>query len=141
MWWFRRQHADSQALSAERGHITRRILGVGLWDAQCGEVIVPRETAASGDFLPASGRLQDEADVDAEARQHVDEAVGAEQIDPPSEHVADAWLRDAQEFRGLGLRQSSRRDGLLQLDQQVGTNQQVLGFVGGEAEIAEHIAA
>jgi hypothetical protein len=82
MWWFRRQHAGSQALSAERGNITRLILGVGLRDAQCGEVIVPREVAASGDFLPASGRLQDEADVDAEAGQHVDEAVGAEQIDP-----------------------------------------------------------
>lgn len=53
------------------------------------------EVAASGDFLPASGRLQDEADVDAQAGQHVNEAVGAEQIDPPSEHVADA-RRDAQ---------------------------------------------
>jgi hypothetical protein len=59
----------------------------------------------------------------------------------PLEHVADARLRDAQEFGGLRLRQASRGDHLLKLDQQVGANQEMLGFVGREPEIAEYVAA
>jgi len=69
-----------------------------------------------GDVLPAARRLYDEADVDAEPGQHVDQTVSAEQIDPPSEEVADARLRDAQNLGGLGLRQSTRGDRLLKLD-------------------------
>ena len=99
------------------------------------------ETAASRDLLPAPRRLQDEPYMDAEAREHVNQSVGAEQVNPPAEHVADPRLRDAQQFGGLGLRQSSSCDDLLKLNQQVGANQEVLGLVGGEAEIAEHVAA
>lgn len=73
----------SGALSL-RGHITRPVFGSSLRDALCGEVTVPWEKATSGDLLPAAGRLQDEADVDAETREHVNQAIGAEQIDPPS---------------------------------------------------------
>jgi hypothetical protein len=53
------------------------------------------------------------------------------------QQVADARLRGAQNPGGLRLRQSSRRDRLLKLDQQVGANQQMLGFLGGESEIAK----
>jgi hypothetical protein len=44
--------------------------------------------------------------------------------------VADATLSDAQEFRDFCLRQPMRGDRLLELNQQVGADQQMRGLIG-----------
>ena len=76
----------------------------------------------------------------AETRQHINQAIRAEEIDPASQEVAHARLCNFQDRGGLRLRQCAHGDRLLKLDQQVSADQQVLGFVGGEPEIAEEIA-
>jgi hypothetical protein len=49
-------------------------------------------------------------------RQHVNQAVRAEQVNPTALQVADARLGDAQDLGCLGLREPPRREGFLQLD-------------------------
>jgi pimeloyl-ACP methyl ester carboxylesterase len=65
----------------------------------------------SGDAPTRS--LQDEADVHAETRKHVNQAVRAEEIDPASQQVAHAWLCHAENFGGFCLSQSARAKLLL----------------------------
>lgn len=79
MWRYPRRCADSPTHSADGGNITRLVFERELVDAQDGEAIVPRRPLASGHLLPAAGRVQDEAYMHAEARQHVNQTVGAEQ--------------------------------------------------------------
>lgn len=76
-----------------------------------------RYTAPSGD-APAGG-LQDEPHVHTKARQHVDQTICAEQIDPSSQQIADARLRHAEDLTadngrmdGAELRLTPRRDAL-----------------------------
>ena len=73
-------------------------------------------------------RLQDETNVHAEARQHVNQAISTEQIDSPTQEITDAGLGDAQDSGSLRLGQSARRERLLELNQQVGADQEMLGF-------------
>lgn len=65
----------------------------------------------------------------AEACEHVDQAVGTEEIDATPQQVAHARLCHAENLGGLNLSQSARGQRLLQLNEQIGTDQQVLGCV------------
>jgi hypothetical protein len=86
-------------------------------------------------------RLQDKTHAHAEPCQHIDQAVRAEEIDTAAQQVADARLSDVQHRRSLDLGQRSRRECFLELEEQVGADQQVFRFFGGESEIPEHIAS
>lgn len=96
----------------------------------------------AGSRRATTHRLQDEAQAHAhaEARQHANQVVGANEIDAAAQQVCDTRLRDPQELRGVRLRQSSCGDGLLELNQQVRANQQALSFFDGEPQIAEDTA-
>ena len=75
------------------------------------------------------------------ARQHIDQTVCAEQIDPSTPQVADARLCDAENVGGLYL--LVRADLLIQLQKALasrGLTQQMLRFVGGESQIPKHVA-
>lgn len=50
MWRFRRQHADSQGLSADGGHIMRHVLGSGSPERASGEAIVRRRKRGQATF-------------------------------------------------------------------------------------------
>jgi hypothetical protein len=64
-----------------------------------------------------SGKFHDEANVNAEARQHVNQAVRTEEIDPPSQQVAHARLCDAQDLGRLRLCEAQRGGRFLKLNQ------------------------
>ena len=78
--------------------------------------------------------------MDAQAREHIDQRIGAKEIDPASEQVADARLGYAENFCQLSLRKATRRDHLLKPDHQVRPDNEVLGLRAGKAQIAEDIA-
>lgn len=60
----------------------------------------------SCDFRGAK-RARHEADTNAKAREHVDEGVGAEQVDAPPEQVADTRLGHAHDPGRFGLPEAS----------------------------------
>ena len=62
-------------------------------------------------------------------------------IDTATQQVADARLSDVQHLRSLDLGQRSRRECFLELEEQVGADQQVCRFFCEESEIPEHIAS
>ena len=62
------------------------------------------------DLEAASTGLDGQANAGSQARQHVNECVGTEEINPPAEKIAHAWLGHAQDLSGLSLFQSARRD-------------------------------
>ena len=68
--------------------------------------------------------------MEAQPRQHVNEAIRAEEVDASAQQIADARLRDPKGLGCLGLRQPLRRDHLLQLNHQIGANEQMLGLFG-----------
>ena len=71
--------------------------------------------------------------------EHVDQGIGAEQVDVAAKEVAYAGLRDAENGRSLFERPTVER--LLHANHQIRTNQKVLGFLSREPQIAEDIAA
>ena len=75
----------------------------GAFPRPSGSVGARESTWASCDFCATSTRLDREADLCAEACQHVDQRVRAEQVDAPSEEVADARLRHPKDFGRLSL--------------------------------------
>jgi hypothetical protein len=79
--------------------------------------------------------------VNAEPRQHVNQRVRAEEVQATAQQITHAGLRDAQDRGGLGLRQVPRANRFPKLDQQIGSDQQMLRFLGREREIAKDIAA
>src|SRR3990172_3226688 len=81
----------------------------------------PREL---GDSNAPLGGPYNEPDTDAQACEKIDQGVDAVQVDAPTHKLADAGLRDAEEFRCLCLFQPACRDGLLQLDHQIPTHLQ-----------------
>ena len=87
------------------------------------------------------GRRGDEADLDSWASQHVDESIGAEQLDAAAEQVADSWLADSEELGGLRLPQAARPKLLIEPDHEVGAHQEVLRLVRRESEIPEYVSA
>jgi hypothetical protein len=76
---------------------------------------------------------QDNPDSNPKPSQHVDQGIRAEQVDPTAKEIADAGLPDAEDLRRLGLLEPSPLDRLLRGDNQVGTDQEVLGLLRGEA--------
>jgi len=83
--------------------------------------------------------LKDEPGADSELGQHVDQSLGAEEIDPATHEVADSRLSDAQQLSGLALLELARRNRPLEIQQQVGTNPERFGLVGREAEVSKHV--
>ena len=96
---------------------------------------------ALGSLESATGGFENEPNTDAEAGEHVDERVSAEQVYPAPKQVTHPRLGHAENFCYLGLLEVSRRDHLLDLDHQVRPNEQVLGLGRGKAEIPKNIAA
>src|SRR5262249_43458109 len=100
-----------------------------------------RIVSASALRYPTACRLQHEAPAYAESRQHVDQGTRAEQIDASTPQIADTWRSDLQQPGCLNLSQFSGGECLLDLKQQVCTDQQVLRFFRGKPEIPEYVAA
>ena len=48
--------------------------------------------AESGDFQSTPGGLEDEAHVNAEARQHINQRIRTEEVEAPSQQVAHARI-------------------------------------------------
>src|SRR5437773_12439312 len=71
-------------------------------------------------------RRGDETDLDSQASQHVDESIGAEELNTAAQQVADAWLTDSQELGCLSLLQAPRPNLLLEPDHKVGAHEEVL---------------
>jgi len=88
-----------------------------------------------------SQRLRDKANPNTESREHADRGIGAEQIDASSQQIADSWLRDSEQFGDLSLRETSRGNQRLQLDQQIGANRQVRRLFTREANVPKNVAA
>jgi hypothetical protein len=97
-----------------------------------------REAEALRDPLARRG---DEADLDSQASQHVDESVGAKKIDATAQHVADSRLANSEELGGLSLLQAPRLKLLLEPDHEVGAHEEVLCLVGREPKISEDVSA
>jgi hypothetical protein len=67
--------------------------------------------------------LDHQPNADAKPRQHVDQSIGAEQIDAPAKEIADPGLCDPKHLRRFYLLKAPRRDSFLNLNQQVSTNE------------------
>src|SRR6516164_1833452 len=91
--------------------------------------------------LSSTGRLDHEPHLHSEPAEHVDQRLDAEEMQPPPQEVADARLAHLQQLRELRLLQASRGHDLLNLDQEVRADDEVLGLLLGEAEIAKHVPA
>jgi len=63
---------------------------------------------------------------DREARKHVDQTLGAKEIDASAQKIAHAGPANVQQPGRLQLCQFLRGDGLLELNHQVGTDEQAL---------------
>lgn len=64
-------------------------------------------------------RLDNQPHTDARPRQHIDQRIGAEQVDPSAQKTADAGLRDSKDSCCLGLLEPLRSNGPLHLNQQI----------------------
>jgi hypothetical protein len=73
------------------------------------------------------------------SREHVDEAVDAEELDLAAHEIANPRLRYTKEPSGLGLRESAIVNELPNTRHQSGTDPQMSGLVRVEAEISEYI--
>jgi hypothetical protein len=91
---------------------------------------LPLTALALGDSQFTPGGRQSKFDANAGPGKHVNKGINAEQVDAPPHKLADAGLRNAEEFRCLNLFQTARRDGLLQVDHQIRTHLQVFGLLG-----------
>src|SRR5439155_14953887 len=103
-----------------------------------GRLGTPRAPSILGD-PPA--RRGDEPDLDPQTSQHVDESIGAEEVDAAAQQVADSRLADSKQLGGLSLFQAQRPKRLLEPDHEVGAHQEVLRFARRESEVAKYISA
>jgi hypothetical protein len=53
--------------------------------------------------LPGPTRPDYEPDAYAKPRQHVDQGIGAEQVDATTQEITDTWLRDPKRLRRFCL--------------------------------------
>lgn len=102
---------------------TRR--GVRRNTPRCATPTPSSHAKLSSRAIPGSTRPDYQPDTYAQARQHVDQSIGAEQINATAQEVAHPRLRDPKHSRGLGLGEMSRPDRFLHLNQQVGMDEQV----------------
>jgi hypothetical protein len=72
--------------------------------------------------------------------EHLNQGVNAESIDLATSKIADSRLRDAQELRSGGLRQTSCFNQFRQLDHQIRANPKVLRFLRAETQVTEDVA-
>jgi hypothetical protein len=107
--------------------------GIALWLQSTRFRPRPAELGSLGSLEAATGRFKNELNTDTQAGEHVDERVSTEQIYPAPKQVAHPRLCYAENFGRLGLLEASGRDQLLDLDHQVGSDEQVLGLVGRKA--------
>jgi len=61
---------------------------------------------ALGGFEIAAGRFENETHTDTQAREHVDQRVSAEEINPASKQITHPRLRYTENFSHLGLREA-----------------------------------
>lgn len=94
---------------------------------------------ASGDFEAPARLLHEQSDPPAQAGQHVDQGIGAEQVNPAAEQIADPRLGDAQDLGRLCLSQAAGPDDLLDMKHQGGADAEVLGPLRGEAQVPENV--
>lgn len=74
-----------------------------------------------------------------EPGQHIDEGIRAEQVDAPTEKIADAGLSHT-DYLGRGfLLEAAGRDEFLHLNHEVRPNQQMFSFLAAKPEVAEDI--
>jgi len=95
----------------------------------------------SGNPACAARWSQDKSHAHSQARQHVDQSVGAKQVDPAAKEVTHSRLSYAQDFRDVSLSVSAGRDPFLNLNHKVRTDLEVLSFLYVEAEVTKNIAA
>src|SRR5713101_6369181 len=89
-----------------------------------------------------SGRgadLHRETYLRSEPGQHVDQCVRTEQVDPPTEEIADAGLSHTEYLGRCSLFEAAGRDELLHLDHEVRSDQQMLGLLEAKPEVTEYI--
>ena len=96
-----------------------------------------RRPAASG----CRANLDGQAHRRAKPSQHIDERVRAEEVDPPTEEIADARLGYTEYLRGCLLLEAAGCDEPLQLDHKVRSDQQMLGLLAAKPEVTEYISA
>lgn len=60
-----------------------------------------------GDLEAAASWPEHDLDADLQAGQHIDEGVGAEQVNPSPEQIARAGLGHAEDLARFGLREAS----------------------------------
>src|SRR6266850_293539 len=94
-----------------------------------------------GGFETAAGRFDNEPNTHTQASEHVDECVGAEQVNPAPKQVTHPRLGHAENLCHFGLLETSGSDQLLNFNQQVRTNEQVLGLFRRKTQISEDVTA
>src|SRR5258708_7375550 len=85
--------------------------------------------------------LHDQSHHRAEAGQHVNERIGAEQIDSSSQEIADPRLRHVEDLRDLCLLEATRGDHFLELDEQVCTDGKMLRLLARESDVAKDVTS
>jgi len=85
--------------------------------------------------------LGNELDVSAEAGQHINQRVRAEQVDTASQQVAHTGLGYPQHLGRLRLAQAAATHDFLHMEHQDSADLEVLGLLPGEPEVAEDVAA
>src|SRR6266850_464586 len=75
----------------------------------------------------------------SEPGQHVDQRVRTEQVDTPTEEIADAGLSHTEYLGRCSLFEAAGRDELLHLDHEVRSDQQMLGLLAAKPEVTEYI--
>jgi len=99
----------------------------------------PLTVGTLGDSESFLGRGDDQPDSDPELGEQIDQGVDAEQIDSPSNQVADPGLSDAKNFGCFCLLETPGGEHLLELDEKVSSHPEVFGLLLGEAQISEDI--
>lgn len=72
-----------------------------------------------GDLEATTGWLEDKPHADSKAGEHIDQHVGAEQVDSTTQEIAHPRLGDPQNLGRLSLLQISGGDDPLELDHEV----------------------
>jgi hypothetical protein len=74
-----------------------------------------------------------------EPSQHIDKRVRTEQVDPPTEKIANTGLGYIEYLGCISLFEAARRDELLNLDHQIRSDQQMLGLFVPKPNVTEYI--
>jgi len=84
--------------------------------------------------------LDDQTNASAEASEHVNEGIRAEQVNPATEKVAYPRLGHSENLGSGFLLQATGVDDLLDLDHQVRSDKKMLRLLASESQVTEHVA-